>query len=80
MEGGFVNCHRFTTKHQTQMVILDEMDAIGPDSQIILKKLIDKYSYKCWFCFICSVTEVSVTAKILPCSVAAPISNSFIGL
>lgn len=47
-----------------KLVILDETDAITPDSQAILRKIIEKYSFNARFCLICNhIRKITLALK-----------------
>lgn len=53
----FINAkiiHNIENKCAFKLVILDEADAMTPDAQAMLRKVIEKYSYCARFCLICN--------------------------
>jgi len=51
-----------------KLVILDEADAMTPDAQAILRKLVEKYTYKTRFCLICNYIQNINTALQSRCT------------
>lgn len=56
-ENVFNNIYGDKSQVSFKMVILDETDALTPDAQGILRRIIEKYSKNARFCFICNYIQ-----------------------
>lgn len=63
-----------------KLVILDEIDAMTPEAQAILRKVVEEYTYNVRFCFICNVINKIDPAIISRCTIFRfkPFTNNYL--